>query len=198
MTKSRAGPGAGLSASGGKPIATSFSSGASPQTVPGAEDAAVRHRKAPLPSGPIGRLLASVGNLSYLLDSIHSRYAQEHGLGARGVWTLSAISEGSTTPGDIARLMLLPPSVVSGDLNDLMDRGLIERRKDAGDRRRLIYNLTEEGQALLAGAHQVYVGVLGDMLESYPREQLDSLLRLLFDVSRHVRGRVEGDSLSRK
>jgi DNA-binding MarR family transcriptional regulator len=154
------------------------------------------HRRARLPAGPIGRLLASVGNLSHLLDSIHSRYAQAHGLGTRGIWTLSAISEGRTSPGDIARLMLIPPSVVSGDLNQLLEAGLIERRKHTGDKRRLIYTLTEEGQALLSGAHAVYVEVMGDLLDAYPRAELDQMLRMLFEISRHLRDRTGGEYIA--
>ncbi len=154
------------------------------------------HRHARLPGGPIGRLLATVGNLSYLLDSIHTRYAQAHGLGTRGIWTLSAISEGRTSPGDIARLMLLPPSVVSGDLAQLLDAGLIERRKDTADKRRLIYTLTAAGQALLSDAHGVYVEVLGDLLGAYPREELDHMLRMLFEISGHLRDRTGGEYIA--
>ncbi len=150
-------------------------------------------RQARLPSGPIGRLLASVGNLTYLFSAIHRRYAQEHGLGTRGIWTLSAISEGHTSPGEIARLMMLPASVVSGDLNQLVDGGLIERQRDGSDGRRLIYTLTEAGQAMLSGAHQVYAEVLGDKLAAYPPEEIDHLLRMLFEVSQYVRDRVGAD-----
>jgi len=112
-------------------------------------------------------------------------------LGARGIWTLSAISEGHTSPGAIASLMMLPPSMVSGDLNQLVDGGLIERQRDSSDGRRLIYTLTQAGQEMLSGAHQVYVEILGDKLDTYPREDLDRLLRMLFEVCRYVRDRVE-------
>jgi DNA-binding MarR family transcriptional regulator len=150
----------------------------------------IRHH-ARLPSGPIGRLLASIGNLSNSLGAIHSRYAQNHDLGARGIWTLSAISEGHASPGAIARLLMVPPSVVSGDLNRLLDAGLIERRRDGSDGRRLVYSLTEDGSALLSGAHSIYVSILGDKMASYPPEEIERLLRVLYEVSLHVRGHVD-------
>jgi DNA-binding MarR family transcriptional regulator len=147
--------------------------------------------QARLPSGPIGRLLASIGNLSYILSSVHCRYAQERGLGVRGVWTLSAISEGHTTPGAIARLMLLPPSVISGDLAQLIESAMIVRRRDDADGRRLVYSLTEAGREVLAGAHAEYVALLKGKLDSYDRSDLDRLLRMLFDVSLHLRSAIE-------
>lgn len=147
--------------------------------------------RARLPSGPIGRLLASVGNMSCLLNAIHSRYAQEHGLGTRGIWTLSAISEGNATPGEIARLMMLPPSVVSGDLKELVQAGLIGRSRDSTDGRRLVYSLTLAGQNMLSAAHRAYVDLLGDKIASYPAGEIDRMLRIFYELTLHVRQAVE-------
>ena len=147
--------------------------------------------RARLPSGPIGRLLASVGNLSNMLGVVHSRYAQSRDLGIRGIWTLSAISEGHASPGDIARLGMLPPSVVSGDLNRLIDAGMIERRRDGSDGRRLLYSLTESGRDVLAGAHALYIEMLGEKMGAYPPEEVDRLLRLLYEISLHVRAAID-------
>jgi DNA-binding MarR family transcriptional regulator len=144
-----------------------------------------------LPSGPVGRLLASVGNLSSSFNAIHSRYAQAHDLGLRGVWVLSAISEGHASPGAIARLMMLPASVVSGDLNRLLKSKMIVRARDGRDGRRLVYSLTDAGRDVLAGAHALYVELLADRLGDYPAGQLDTLLRLLYDISRLVRAHVD-------
>lgn len=149
--------------------------------------------RARLPSGPIGRLLASVGNLSTGLGAIHSRYARDRDLGVRGIWTLSAISEGNETPGDIARLGMLPPSVVSGDLARLLAAGMIERRRDCDDGRRLFYSLTEVGRDTLTGAHSVYVEVLAGKVSSYPPGEVDRLLRVLYEVNLHVRAYLAQD-----
>jgi DNA-binding MarR family transcriptional regulator len=147
--------------------------------------------RARLPSGPIGRLLASVGNLSNMLGVVHSRYAQSQDLGVRGIRTLSAISEGHASPGDIARLGMLPPSVVSGDLNRLLDARMIERRRDGSDGRRLLYSLTENGRDVLAGAHALYVEMLGEKMASYPPGEVDRLLRVLYEISLHVRASLD-------
>jgi DNA-binding MarR family transcriptional regulator len=147
--------------------------------------------RARLPSGPIGRLLASVGNLSAMLGVVHGRYAQSQDLGIRGIRTLSAISEGHASPGDIARLGMLPPSVVSGDLNRLLDAGMIERRRHGSDGRRLLYNLTGSGRDVLAGAHALYVDMLGEKMASYPPGELNRLLRILYEISLHVRASLD-------
>ena len=150
-----------------------------------------RHLHARLPSGPIGRLLASIGNLSTSLGAIHSRFAQRHGIGPRGIWILSWISEGQGNPGVIARQMILPPSVISGDLNRLVGRGLVIRKRGDADARRLDYSLTEPGRTLLAEAHSEYVGVLQDKLASYPPEQMDALLRMLYEIGGHIRAHLD-------
>ncbi|MCR5870999.1 MULTISPECIES: MarR family winged helix-turn-helix transcriptional regulator [unclassified Sphingomonas] len=151
----------------------------------------VAHLQARLPSGPIGRLLASIGNLSTSLGAIHARFAQDHGLGPRGIWIMSWISEGQGNPGAIARAMILPPSVISGDLNRLVEQGLVVRQRGAADGRRLDYSLTETGQALLAKAHARYVAILQGKFAEYPPDQIDALLRILFEISGHVRSHLD-------
>jgi len=152
------------------------------------------HLHARLPSGPIGRLLASIGNLSTSLGAIHSRFAQANDIGPRGIWILSWISEGQGNPGAIARAMILPPSVISGDLNRLVECGLVVRQRAAADARRLDYSLTQAGQALLAQAHARYVEILADKFAKYPAEQVDALLRMLFEIGGHVRSHLDAES----
>ncbi len=147
--------------------------------------------QARLPSGAVGRLLASIGNLSTSLGAIHARFAQERDLGPRGIWVLSWISEGQGNPGMIAQKMILPPSVISGDLNRLVDAGLVARSRSGVDARRIDYRLTDAGRELLHQAHGEYAALLGDRLASYPPEELDRLLRMLFEISLLVRAHVD-------
>lgn len=149
--------------------------------------------RARLPSGPIGQLLASIGNLSTCLGAIHAQLSQRHGLGPRGIWMLSWISEGHGYPGYIAKAMILPPSVVSGDLRRLSEAGLVTRNRDGEDKRRLCYCLTPPGAALLSEAHGLYVVALADKIASYPAEDIGKTLRILYELSLHTRAIVEPD-----
>jgi MarR family transcriptional regulator, organic hydroperoxide resistance regulator len=53
----------------------------------------------------------------------------------------------SLSPGQLARILHVHPSSVSGTLHDLSGRGLIERESDPRDGRRLQLGLTEKGRA---------------------------------------------------
>jgi DNA-binding MarR family transcriptional regulator len=68
---------------------------------------------------------------------------------------------------------------------------MIVRARDGRDGRRLVYSLTDAGRDVLAGAHALYVELLADRLGDYPAGQLDTLLRLLYDISRLVRAHVD-------
>lgn len=146
-----------------------------------------------LPSGAVGRFLASIGNLSTCLGAIHAGFSQEHDLGPRGIWMLSWISEGHGHPGYIAKAMKLPPSVVSGDLRRLVEAGLAVSERSGEDGRRLCYSLTPTGAALLSEAHGLYVDALESKIASYPAEDVRTTLRVLYELSLHTRAIVEPD-----
>ena len=147
----------------------------------------------PLPSGSVGRFLASIGNLSTCLGAIHRSLSQSHGLGERGVWMLSWISEGHGYPGYISKAMMLPPSVVSGDLKRLMDTGFVMKARSPDDARRIRYTLTPSGKSLLSKAHGLYLEALQDKIGSYPETEMRAFLRMLFEISLHARGVVQQD-----
>ncbi len=74
---------------------------------------------------------------------------------------LSLLAEGSSAGGVLAgRLAVSPPSITAV-VDGLVERGLVERRHDAADRRRIAHDLTPTGLAALqagdqaAGAHLV-------------------------------------------
>lgn len=106
---------------------------------------------------------------------------------------MSWISEGQGNPSAIARAMILPPSVISGDLSRLIEHGLVVRQRGVADGRRLDYSLTEAGRTLLAAAHARYVEILQDKLAEYPPEEIDALLRVLYEISGHVRAHLEAE-----
>jgi DNA-binding MarR family transcriptional regulator len=139
----------------------------------------------------VGQFLASIGNLSTCLGAIHAGFSQEHGLGPRGIWMLSWISEGHGFPGYIAKAMKLPPSVVSGDLRRLVEAGLVVSERSGEDARRLRYTLTPPGAALLSQAHGLYVAALEGKIASYPAKDMRTMLRLLYELSLHTRAIVE-------
>ncbi len=105
---------------------------------------------------------------------------------------LAVLDEGSrTTQGAIADALGYDRGQLVGLLDDLEDRGLVERRRDPADRRRHIVRLTPEGkhalEELRALARRLEDELLAPLDEA-ERAQLHALLLRL--AQRHLKGCV--------
>lgn len=67
--------------------------------------------------------------------------------------TLAKIAdEGEVSQNRLGRLTAMDPATMKGVIGRLQVRGLIQRSHDPGDRRRTLWRLTAEGEALLAAS----------------------------------------------
>jgi DNA-binding MarR family transcriptional regulator len=84
------------------------------------------------------------------------------------------------TAGELARIAELTSGTMTARLDQLERRGLVRRVRDAGDRRSVLVELTEEGRRKHAEAMGVQAEkekLLGDALSAREMEELNSLLR---------------------
>jgi long-chain acyl-CoA synthetase len=65
---------------------------------------------------------------------------------------LALLGDGSTASSVLARQLAVSPPTVTAVVDGLVARGLVERRPDPEDRRRLTLLLTRDGKRLLAAA----------------------------------------------
>jgi long-chain acyl-CoA synthetase len=65
---------------------------------------------------------------------------------------LALLGEGSTASSVLARRLAVSPPTVTAVVDGLVGRGLVERRPDPEDRRRLTLLLTRDGAKVLAAA----------------------------------------------
>ena len=82
----------------------------------------------------------------------------------------------------LATLAAQHPAAVSRTLDELERRGLVRRRRDAEDRRRMVVAITARGAARCRAAHREVLVVLEEAfrpLKAPEREQLRDLLRRL-------------------
>jgi DNA-binding MarR family transcriptional regulator len=106
----------------------------------------------------------------------------EVGLSAREFLLLAFAATGQLSQQDIARRLAIDPTVVVGVVDELERRGLVERRRDAADRRRYLLVVTADGLELLAKAErtaQEATDAFLDPLSGPERRQLGALLRTL-------------------
>lgn len=78
---------------------------------------------------------------------------REFGITGPQLWALHTIQErGGCSAGELAERLCVHPSTVTGVIQRLADKKLVERQKRADDRRAVWLTLTDEGRSLLERA----------------------------------------------
>ena len=95
--------------------------------------------------------------------------------------TLEALTNGPLRLGDLGTRLGIAPSTLSRNLDRLVERGLVERGPDPGDRRALRAELTTKGRDAVEGVRRYEIEFarnIVDRLVDAPRtvEALDELL----------------------
>jgi DNA-binding MarR family transcriptional regulator len=107
---------------------------------------------------------------------------------------LAALQEfGSASQVEVGRHAGLDRSDVVATVDELVERGLVERSADPIDRRRNIISITRAGRAQFRRLDKVLAGVQDELLSplsSKQREQLVSLLRRVLEY--HTEARSSG------
>ncbi|MCW2977938.1 MAG: slyA [Actinomycetia bacterium] len=102
------------------------------------------------------------------------------GLRPRHLIALTILRDhGATTQGALGEALRLDPSNLVGLLNELEQRGLLERRRDPGDRRRHIVEISAAGRQALVRAEQALVSVQDDVLGALDDDERATLHALL-------------------
>lgn len=88
----------------------------------------------------------------HLLSRRWSRLmSQQHGVTIAGGTVLLLLADGEATPRDLARRMWVNPATITGIVDTLERDGLVQRHRDAADRRQVRLSLTPRGRSLAVG-----------------------------------------------
>ena len=132
---------------------------------------------------PYGLLLARLGQES---TARFRRSLRPLNLGAQQFIVLKQLQVfGSCSQGELADALGIDYSNLASVTGQLYARGLIERHRDAADRRRYVVELTDDGRRLLTDGDRAIESGEEDMLNSLDpgeREQLWELLRRMADA----------------
>ena len=91
---------------------------------------------------------------------------------------------GSCTPKEIAQILRLENSTISGVLDRMQKRGLIDRVVDPNDRRSVRVVPTEEGGAMKDDVLRLIEELNIDILSGFTAEQRDTLISCLQQISK--------------
>ena len=88
------------------------------------------------------------------LTTIRLSLAQQNGLTIRHVQTLGTLAfQGTVTFKELHRALSIPKSAVTGIIDDLHHRGIVERNQDKKDRRRWFVSLAPSGRKMADKLH---------------------------------------------
>jgi len=96
-------------------------------------------------------------------------------LSLRQLSALYVIENESTTPGQLARRLMVTPAVVTGLIDRLERRDFVRRVSETGDRRRIHLELTEAGREAGASVRHELVKLFSCSLSELSDDDLNTL-----------------------
>jgi len=111
---------------------------------------------------------ARPGRVAARLAKLVERAVTEADLSLPQYRLLALLSEDSVVASALADKLAVSPPSVTALVDGLVARGLVERRPDATDRRRVAHVLTREGHATLAGADAAAAAALTRLADLLP------------------------------
>lgn len=101
------------------------------------------------------------------------------GIHRQGFWVLGSLACGPLRMSEVAERVEISSASLTGIVDRLEQRGLVERERSDSDRRVVTVALTDDGREVLDAAHADFSRRLDEMLEPLSDAERDSLLRLL-------------------
>ncbi|NYI05337.1 MarR family winged helix-turn-helix transcriptional regulator [Allostreptomyces psammosilenae] len=131
------------------------------------------------PTDRLGLLLARHGTAAE--SRIRAALAAT-GLKPRQAMALTFLADGPVTQRALTEQLECDPSVLVAILNDLEDHALVHRRRDPGDRRRHIVEITPEGLAALRSTDAAVAEVERQLFADLSDDERTTLRALLSRV----------------
>jgi DNA-binding MarR family transcriptional regulator len=83
---------------------------------------------------------------------------------------------GSATTSKLARAEQITPQAMGTTLTALEERGLVERRSDPGDARRMLISMTKTGEQALRSRRSARTDQMAKVLDGFTRAELRTLM----------------------
>jgi MarR family transcriptional regulator, lower aerobic nicotinate degradation pathway regulator len=120
-----------------------------------------------------------LAQLSFVIMGALERRAAEHDLSLAATRLLGVLRDREPTMNELARLLQLDKSSVTGLVDRAERRGLVTRVPSPTDRRSALVRLTDEGQAQVSATGGRFAADVSAMLEHLPARDRAALGRLI-------------------
>ncbi|HEX7853542.1 MAG TPA: MarR family winged helix-turn-helix transcriptional regulator [Sphingobium sp.] len=109
--------------------------------------------------------------------------AREHALGPRGPWIVGLLGRRPISPNELALFFDIGRSLVTSELGQLQDAGLIHYEKSAQDGRRVELSLTPLGQQVRERLSRDLAALLEKRLGGYSKAEVMAAANILRDFA---------------
>ena len=148
---------------------------------------AERDDDAAFPLGASLDFLRHLWRLNHALERASLRMDRRIGLTAQQRFLLRCIGRyPGITPGDAARVLHVDPGTVSSTIRRLEGKGLVARRRDPADRRRVTLGLTPAGRALDGSDPRTVEGAIDKLLAQATGAEIDATVATLVRLERLI------------
>jgi MarR family transcriptional regulator, lower aerobic nicotinate degradation pathway regulator len=120
-----------------------------------------------------------LAQLSFLIQGTLERRAREHDLSVIQLRLLGVLRDRVPTMNELARLLGLDKSSVTGLVDRAERRGLVTRAPSAVDRRAVLVSLTDHGRSLASAGSDRFGADIRLLLEHLPPADREALSRLI-------------------
>jgi DNA-binding MarR family transcriptional regulator len=120
-----------------------------------------------------------LAQLSFVIMGMLERRAAEHDLSIAATRLLGVLRDREPTMNQLARLLELDKSSVTGLVDRAERRGLVARVPSGADRRAVLVRLTDEGRAQVSVAAGLFAADVSAMLDRLPSRDRAVLSRLV-------------------
>ena len=143
-------------------------------------------REHQIPEELLGSTLFLLARLGYALKARLIEEFEQAGFSIYQYGVLATLGQGACgTQAMIADVLHLDRSQLVGVLDELEERGLVERQRDPNDRRRHAVSLTSEGKRELVKLRKLVKGIEESVLEPLEQRSRDSLHKALLTLALH-------------
>jgi len=120
-----------------------------------------------------------LAQLSFVIMGMLERRAAEHDLSLAQTRLLGVLRDRRPAMNELARLLGLDKSSITGLVDRAERRGLVVRVPSAADRRAVLVSLTDDGRLLVSQAAARFEADVSTMLNGLPPRQRATLSRLV-------------------
>jgi MarR family transcriptional regulator, lower aerobic nicotinate degradation pathway regulator len=136
-------------------------------------------RPDPAPPSPQLDPVDGLAQLAFVVMGLLERRAAEHDLSIPATRLLGVLRDREPTMNELARILGLDKSSVTGLVERAERRGLVERAPSPADRRAVLVRLTGEGRTLVSAAAGLCSADVTALLGHLPARDRAALSRLL-------------------